>query len=103
MIHKPMTIGAVMAHKEKRYASLRDKIATEKIDRLERYAKYEAAYNKAQSAGGAAGNAVTPTPMTVGTPTTLFGSELDSSKPVYHVPEGAWFAWVTSTELGPPR
>ena len=95
MTHNPLTIGAVLEDKEKRYASLREKIAAEKAERLDRYAKFEQAYTKAQSAGGAAGNAATPTPMVVGQPTTLFGGEIDRTKPMYHVPEGACgFAWV---------
>lgn len=93
LTHIPsMTIGAVLEHK---YATLREKIAAEKKARMTRYEKFEAVYNKANAAGHAAGVAAIPTPMTVGTPTTLFGNDLDPAKPIYHVSEGACgFAWV---------
>ena len=51
---------------------------------------------EAQAAGLAAGEAAVPTPMVVGTPISLFGGDIDPTKPVYHVPESlCGFAWVT--------
>ena len=62
----------------------------------DKYANFEAVYNKAVEAGMAAGNAAAPTPMVVGTPTTPFGNEIDRTKPVYLVADGVCgFAWVT--------
>jgi len=52
-------------------------------------------FAKAQSAGLAAGNTVTPTPMVVGTPTTFMGNDIDYNKRTYYVADGACgFAWV---------
>ena len=45
-------------------------------------------YEKAHLAVMRAGNGEKVTPMVVGTPTTLFGSEIDSSKPTYFVEGG---------------
>ncbi len=56
---------------------------------------FQALYNLADQAGKAAAKALTPTPMVVGTPTTLFGNEIDYSKPVEVVNDGVCgFAWV---------
>ena len=55
----------------------------------------KALFAMALKAGLDAGQAATPTPMVVGTPTTLLGNELDYSKKTYEVPEGpCGFAWV---------
>ena len=52
-------------------------------------------FAQALTAGKAAGNAVKPTPMVVGTPTTFLGSDIDYSKRTYYASEGACgFAWV---------
>ena len=52
-------------------------------------------YKKAHAAGVHAADGHTPTPMLVGEPTTLFGSELNYAKPVHYVPQGVCgFAWV---------
>ena len=50
---------------------------------------------RAKRAGLAAGNAITPRPMVVGTPTTPFGNDIDMTKPQYYISEGlCGFAWV---------
>ena len=50
---------------------------------------------EAHAAGVAAGNAIKPTPMVVGTPTTPLGNNIDYNKRTYYVSEGACgFAWV---------
>ena len=52
-------------------------------------------FEEARVAGRAAGVAATPKPMVVGTPTTLLGDDIDSTKPTYYVPDGVCgFAWV---------
>src|SRR3990172_12033858 len=49
-------------------------------------------------AGEEAGENAIPTPMTVGSSKSLFGNDIDYSKPTYHVSEGVCgFAWVTIT------
>ena len=56
--------------------------------------KYGAILKRAHEAGMKAGNALTPTPMIVGTPTTLFGSDIDPTKQTYFVAGGVCgFAW----------
>ena len=56
---------------------------------------YQILYNDARLAGLEAGQKACPTPMIVGQPTTLFGNEIDYSKPTYHVASGVCgFAWV---------
>lgn len=47
------------------YASLREKIRAEKIEREQRYQKFAAAVSEAVSAGNAAAEACVPTPMVV--------------------------------------
>lgn len=47
------------------YATLRDRIAAEKAERYERYRQYRSIYEKAQTAGREAGEAVSPIPMIV--------------------------------------
>ena len=50
---------------------------------------------EARTAGLAAGDAATPTPMVVGTPTTPLGDDIDPDKQTYYVPDGVCgFAWV---------
>lgn len=52
-------------------------------------------YRKAQQAGQQAADAITPQPMVVGTATSLFGNDIDRTKPVYVVRGGVCgFAWV---------
>lgn len=46
-------------------------------------------FNRAHEAGLKAGHESTPTPMVVGTPTDIFGSEIDNSEPTYIVEGGA--------------
>ena len=58
-------------------------------------AKYAELFSKAVAAGYAAGNGAEPVPMIVGSAKSLFGSEMDLSKPRYFVADGACgFAWV---------
>ena len=58
-------------------------------------------YNKAHHAGVSASKKAKPTPMYVGTPTHVFGSDIDPTKPVYYVEGGVCgFAWV---EIKPAR
>lgn len=57
--------------------------------------KFEAIVAAAEEAGMKALAAKVPTPMVVGTPTTLFGSTLDRSKPMYYEAGGVCgFAWI---------
>lgn len=49
---------------------------------------HEELFAKAHAAGMAAGNASVPTPMIVGTPTTLFGDVIDTTKKTYFVEGG---------------
>ena len=52
-------------------------------------------FSKAYSAGLEAGDAYTPRPMVVGTPTTPLGNDIDPSKRTYYVPDGVCgFAWI---------
>ena len=52
-------------------------------------------YAEAHSAGMAAGNGCTPTPMVVGTPTTPLGNDIDYDKETYYVADGmCGFAWI---------
>ena len=52
-------------------------------------------FNEAHAAGMAAGEALVPKPMVVGSPSTPFGSDVDHNKPTYYVPSGVCgFAWV---------
>lgn len=56
---------------------------------------YEALWQTALDAGNAAAAACTPTPMIVGEAKSLFTDEIDYSKPVYYVADGACgFAWI---------
>lgn len=57
--------------------------------------KYAALAAKADAAGKAAAEALTPTPMIVGEAKSLFTDEIDYSKPTYYVAGGVCgFAWV---------
>lgn len=77
------------------FNSLREKIAWEKQERADRYARFETLFNEAWAAGLAAGEAAVPTVMVVGSPSTPLGSDLDPTKPIYVEPEGpCGFAWV---------
>ena len=77
------------------YASLREKIAAEKVERVARYAKFEAAYAKAYAAGMAAGKAAVPEPMVVSEAEGLSNRPKPGGKSWY-VSEGACgFAWVS--------
>ena len=82
------------------YATLREKIAAEKTQRLAKYAQFARIVADADDAGMQAAKNCTPRPMTVYTP--QFGSNaVDTSKPVYFVEDGACgFAWVTLTKGG---
>ena len=82
---------------QKTYATLREKIAAEKIERQARYAKFEAAYNKAAEAGREAGKAAVPAPMIVVEHENPL-NDASPAKKAWHVPGGACgFAWVTVT------
>jgi hypothetical protein len=76
------------------YATLREKIAAEKIERQGRYAQYELIWRRAHGAGLDAGEACTPTPMVV----SQHANPLNDSSPVskaWFVGDGACgFAWV---------
>lgn len=80
----------------KTYGSLREKIAAEKAEREDRYAKFEAAHHKALAAAHQAGLDAVPDPMVV----TQHASPLDDDSPVvksWYVGEGACgFGWVQS-------
>ena len=52
-------------------------------------------YADAHAQGVKAGNACSPTPMIVGTPTTPLGNDIDYEKDVHYVSDGACgFAWI---------
>lgn len=58
--------------------------------------KFKALWAEADAAGKAAADACTPRPMIVGEAKSLFGSEIDYSKPTYYVADGVCgFAWVS--------
>ncbi len=59
-------------------------------------AEFEALYAKAWQAGvKAVEEMAPPVPMIVGTPTTLFGTDIDYTKKTYFVADGVCgFAWV---------
>jgi hypothetical protein len=55
-------------------------------------------FDAADAAGRAAASGTTPVAMVVGTPTTVFGTDINPAKPVYVVPGGVCgFAWVRIT------
>ncbi len=57
--------------------------------------KFGAIVKLANEAGRKAVEGFTPTPMIVGTPTTLFGNDIDPTKQTYFVADGVCgFAWV---------
>lgn len=86
-----------MLDKTVQYGSLREKIAAEKVERTARYAKFEAAYAKAVTAGKAAGEAAKPATMVV----TQHANPLNDNSPAVQQwvePEGVCgFAWVNVT------
>lgn len=56
---------------------------------------FQAIYDEALIEARKAGLGCRPTPMIVGAPKTPLGDEIDYSKPVYYVDDGACgFAWV---------
>jgi hypothetical protein len=56
---------------------------------------FETLFNKAHEAGMEAGNAVTPRPMLVGSPSTPLGNDIDPNKETWLVSEGVCgFAWI---------
>jgi hypothetical protein len=60
-----------------------------------RKAEFQKIYDEAHAAGMAAGTGAKPTPMIVGTPTSLFSNDIDPNQPMYHVPDGVCgFAWL---------
>jgi hypothetical protein len=82
---------------EVQYGSLREKIAAESKARKERYAGFEAAYEKARKAGIAAGEAAKPRTMVV----TQHANPANDASPAVQQwiePEGmCGFAWVKVT------
>ena len=66
------------------------------VQQLEmKVADFKGLFATAVCAGGEAGKALQPVPMLVGSAKSLFGSEMDHSKPVYYVADGVCgFAWV---------
>lgn len=77
------------------FASLREKIAYEKAERLNRYAAYAELLANAQAAGRLAGQEAVPPVMIVGSPSTPLGNDIDPTKPIYVEHEGpCGFAWV---------
>lgn len=80
------------------FGSLREKIAFEKAERLERYRQFRILFLEAREAGLRAGIAAVPPVMIVGSPTTPLGSDIDPTKPIYVENEGpCGFAWVKVT------
>ena len=67
------------------YATLREKIAAEKAERVNRYAKYQEIIDKAYKAGIEAGKNARPIPMYV----------IDQGIPIDRIDDGACgFAWI---------
>jgi hypothetical protein len=67
------------------YATLREKIAAEKADRVNRYAKYQEIIDHAYKAGIEAGKNARPIPMYV----------IDQGIPIDRIDDGACgFAWI---------
>jgi hypothetical protein len=67
------------------YATLREKIAAEKTERVNRYAKYQEIIDKAYKAGIEAGKNARPIPMYV----------IDQGIPIDRIDDGACgFAWI---------
>jgi hypothetical protein len=58
--------------------------------------EYQVIYNNARIAGIEAVQKCNPTPMIVGTPTTMFGNDIDYTQKTYYVADGVCgFAWVS--------
>ena len=76
------------------YASLREKIAAEKAERLARYAGFARAWKEAHAAGRAAGEACVPAPMIVG-PADILVNGVPTLNRTHYVSEGVCgFAWI---------
>ena len=82
------------------YASLREKIAAEKSERAERYAKFDEIIAEAFAAGMAAGNACVPAPMVVREADPISGGKLDGGQSWYVADGVCGFAWVKFYGLG---
>ncbi len=76
------------------YATLREKIAAEKTERVNRYAKYQEIIDKAYKAGIEAGKNARPIPMYV----------IDQGIPIDRIDDGAcgfaWIAFAGNTAFG---
>jgi len=76
------------------YATLREKIAAEKAERVTRYAKYQEIIDKAYKAGIEAGKNARPIPMYV----------IDQGIPIDRIDDGAcgfaWIAFAGNTAFG---
>ena len=76
------------------YATLREKIAAEKAERVNRYAKYQEIIDKAYKAGIEAGKNARPIPMYV----------IDQGIPIDRIDDGAcgfaWIAFAGNTAFG---
>ena len=63
---------------------------------MKNFSAEQALFESADYAGRVAASAARPTPMIVGTPTTLFGNTVDWKQPVSYVAGGVCgFAWVS--------
>lgn len=63
--------------------------------KTDRQNEFQDLFDSAMNAGRAAALAATPHPMIVGTAKSLFGTDIDHTQPVFHVPEGVCgFAWI---------
>lgn len=70
---------------------------TQVVEKKKTLGKRECAriYKEADAAGHEAATTVVPTPMIVGTPTTVLGNDIDYKKQTYFVEGGVCgFAWV---------
>jgi len=57
--------------------------------------EFQSIYDNAHAVGLKAGQECIPTPMIVGTPTTLLGTDIDLAKKIYKIDGGVCgFAWV---------
>lgn len=83
-------------HRTAAFEHMRGLFAEQKAAKLERDSQFNVLYNTADEAGKNAVDAAKVTPMIVGTPTTLFGNDIDYSQPTYYVSDGVCgFAWIT--------
>ncbi len=60
----------------------------EKVSKNAKAAHFAAIHDEAVTAANIAHTLEKPAPMTVGTPTSLFGNDIDHSKPTYFVADG---------------